>query len=44
MVDLTTHPLSTLLLHINLEAIHRGAETARLRDLYVHRQNVNQED
>jgi hypothetical protein len=44
MVDLTTHPLSTLLLHINLEAIHHGAETARLRDLYVHQQNVDQEN
>jgi hypothetical protein len=43
VVDLTTHPPSTLLLHINLEAIHHGAETAA-SDLYVHQQNVNQED
>ena len=44
VVDLTTHPPSTLLLHINLEAIHHGAQTARLRDLYVHQQNVDQEN
>jgi hypothetical protein len=43
MVDLTAHPLSTLLLHINRDAVHHGAETAA-SDLYVHQQNVNQED
>ncbi|GAA4291869.1 DinB family protein [Mycobacterium paraffinicum] len=32
------HQLSELVLHINREAIHHGAEIACLRDLYVHRQ------
>jgi DinB superfamily len=31
------HPLSELVLHINREAIHHGAEIALLRDLYAHR-------
>ncbi|CQD06294.1 hypothetical protein BN1232_01085 [Mycobacterium lentiflavum] len=35
---------SELVLHINREAIHHGAEIACLRDLYAHRQTVNQED
>lgn len=29
-------PLATLVLHINREAIHHGAEIALLRDLYAH--------
>jgi hypothetical protein len=32
------HPLSELVLHINREAIHHGAEIACLRDLYLHHQ------
>ena len=31
------HPLAELVLHINREAIHHGAEIALLRDLYRHR-------
>jgi hypothetical protein len=31
------HPMSDLVLHINREVIHHGAEIALLRDLYVHR-------
>ncbi|PPK67988.1 DinB family protein [Actinokineospora auranticolor] len=31
------YPLATLVLHINREAIHHGAEVALLRDLYAHR-------
>lgn len=31
------HPMATLVLHINRELIHHGAEIALLRDLYVHR-------
>ncbi len=31
-----THPMSELVLHINREVIHHGAEIACLRDLYVH--------
>lgn len=31
------HPKSALVLHINREAIHHGAEIALLRDLYAHR-------
>lgn len=31
------HPLGTLILHINREAIHHGAEIALLRDLYAWR-------
>ena len=30
-----THPLSELVLHINREAIHHGAEVSLLRDLYL---------
>ncbi|WAJ46074.1 DinB family protein [Mycobacterium sp. Aquia_216] len=37
------YALSELGLHINREAIHHGAEIACLRDLYLHRQTVNQE-
>ncbi len=32
-----TAPRATLLLHINRELIHHGAEIALLRDLYAHR-------
>jgi hypothetical protein len=31
------HPMSALVLHINREVIHHGAEIALLRDLYAHR-------
>ncbi len=31
------HPMSALVLHINREAIHHGAEIALLRDLYINR-------
>ena len=31
------HPLSDLVLHINRELIHHGAEISLLRDLYAHR-------
>ncbi len=30
------HPMSELILHINREVIHHGAEIACLRDLYSH--------
>lgn len=30
-------PMATLVLHINREMLHHGAEVALLRDLYVHR-------
>ncbi len=30
------HPMADLVLHINREAIHHGAEIALLRDLYAH--------
>lgn len=33
-----SYALSELILHINREAIHHGAEIACLRDLYVHHQ------
>ena len=33
------HALSELILHINRELIHHGAEIACLRDLYVHKEN-----
>jgi DinB superfamily len=36
------YALSELVLHINREAIHHGAEIACLRDLYLH-QTINQE-
>ena len=32
----TAEPLATLVLHINRELIHHGAELALLRDLYAH--------
>jgi DinB superfamily len=32
-----THPFGALVLHINREAIHHGAEIALLRDLYLRR-------
>jgi hypothetical protein len=32
-----THPLSELVLHINREVIHHGAEISLLRDLYLRR-------
>jgi len=32
------YPFATLILHINREAIHHGAEIALLRDLYAHRE------
>ncbi|OBA81181.1 serine/arginine repetitive matrix protein 1 [Mycobacterium sp. 1164966.3] len=38
------HPLSELILHINREAIHHGAEIACLRDLYLHRQTGREKD
>jgi hypothetical protein len=38
------HPLSELVLHINREAIHRGAEIACLRHLYLHHPTGNQKD
>lgn len=31
------HPMAELVLHINREVIHHGAEIALLRDLYAHR-------
>lgn len=31
-----SHPMSVLVLHINREVIHHGAEMACLRDLYAH--------
>lgn len=31
------YPMGTLVLHINREVIHHGAEIALLRDLYLHR-------
>lgn len=37
------YPLSELVLHINREAIHHGAEIACLRDLYLHSHTI-QED
>ena len=30
------HPMAELVLHINREAIHHGAEIALLRDLHLH--------
>jgi hypothetical protein len=33
------HPLSELILHINREVIHHGAEIACIRDLYAHTTN-----
>lgn len=34
--DWAEHPMIDLVLHINREVIHHGAEIALLRDLYVH--------
>jgi hypothetical protein len=34
------HPMAALVLHINREAIHHGAEIALLRDLYAHRASL----
>jgi hypothetical protein len=33
------YPMCALVLHINREVIHHGAEIACLRDLYVHTKN-----
>ena len=30
------HPMAGLVLHVNREAIHHGAEVTLLRDLYLH--------
>lgn len=35
------HPLSELILHINREVIHHGAETACIRDLYANTEKEN---
>ena len=35
--DWAEHPMAELVLHINREVIHHGAEIALLRDLYAHR-------
>jgi len=32
------HPLAGLILHINREVIHHGAEISLLRDLYLRRE------
>ena len=37
----STHPMSELVLHINREAIHHGAEIALLRDLYRDRATLH---
>src|SRR5512144_812582 len=34
------HPIAALVLHINREVIHHGAEIALLRDLYAHRASL----
>lgn len=34
------HPMAALVLHINREVIHHGAEIAVLRDLYAHRASL----
>ena len=34
--DWAEHPMIELVLHINREVIHHGAEIALLRDLYIH--------
>ena len=36
-----SEPMSALVLHINRELIHHGAEIALLRDLYLHRDAVS---
>lgn len=38
------YPMIALVLHINREAIHHGAEIACLRDLYAHSQNIDRKD
>ncbi|GFG63260.1 hypothetical protein MKUB_07500 [Mycobacterium kubicae] len=38
------YSLSELVLHINREAIHHGAEIACLRDLYSHHHAAERED
>ncbi|MGE2732219.1 DinB family protein [Mycolicibacterium vaccae] len=35
------HPMSELILHINREVIHHGAEISLLRDLYTHTERNN---
>ncbi|MCV7042910.1 serine/arginine repetitive matrix protein 1 [Mycolicibacterium moriokaense] len=35
------YPMATLVLHINREVIHHGAEIACIRDLYVHTKKGN---
>jgi hypothetical protein len=35
-----SYPLAALVLHINREMIHHGAEIALLRDLYAHRETA----
>jgi hypothetical protein len=37
------HPLAALVLHINREMIHHGAEICLLRDLYAHRPTATEE-
>jgi uncharacterized damage-inducible protein DinB len=36
-----SYPLAALVLHINRETIHHGAEIALLRDLYAHRETTS---
>lgn len=36
------YPMSTLVLHINREVIHHGAEIACIRDLYIHTTNTEE--
>jgi hypothetical protein len=38
-----SYPLATLVLHINREMIHHGAEIALLRDLHAHRPTTTEE-
>jgi DinB superfamily len=38
------HPMIELVLHINREVIHHGAEIALLRDLYTHTHNTHTQD
>ncbi|MGW0161183.1 DinB family protein [Mycobacterium sp. NPDC003323] len=35
------HPMATLILHINREVIHHGAEICLIRDLYTHTEKEN---
>ena len=37
--DWAAEPMTTLILHINREVIHHGAEIACIRDLYAHKEN-----